>query len=31
MIDYSTTIDLIPVIVERENATLPDWCDSWGH
>lgn len=24
------TIDLIPVIVERENATLPDWCDSWG-
>ena len=24
------TIDLIPVIVERENATLPEWCDSWG-
>ena len=23
-------IDLIPVIVERENAVLPDWCDSWG-
>ena len=23
-------IDLIPVIVERENAILPDWCDSWG-
>ena len=23
-------IDLIPVIVERENATLPEWCDSWG-
>ena len=23
-------IDLIPVIVERENAVRPDWCDSWG-
>ena len=23
-------IDLIPIIVERENAILPDWCDSWG-
>ena len=23
-------IDLIPVIVERENVVLPDWCDSWG-
>ncbi len=26
----TTNIDLIPVIVEREHATLPDWCDSWG-
>ena len=26
----ATGIDLIPVIVEREHATLPDWCDSWG-
>ena len=22
--------DLIPVIVEREQAVRPDWCDSWG-
>ena len=22
--------NLIPIIVEREHATLPDWCDSWG-
>ena len=22
--------DLIPVIVEREQAVMPDWCDSWG-
>lgn len=22
--------DLIPVIVEREGVTMPDWCDSWG-
>lgn len=22
--------DLIPVIVERENATMPDWADTWG-
>ncbi len=22
--------DLIPVIVEREQATMPDWADSWG-
>ena len=26
----TTNIDLIPVIVEREHATLPEWCDSWG-
>ena len=25
-----TDIDLIPIIVKREHATLPDWCDSWG-
>ena len=23
-------IDLIPLIVEREQAVMPDWCDSWG-
>ena len=23
-------IDLIPVIVERETAVMPNWCDSWG-
>lgn len=22
--------NLIPVIVEREQAEMPDWCDSWG-
>ncbi len=22
--------DLIPVIVEREHAEMPEWCDSWG-
>ena len=22
--------DLTPVIVEREQAVMPDWCDSWG-
>ena len=27
MTDYR---DLIPVIVEREQAVLPDGCDSWG-
>ena len=27
MSDY---VDLIPLIVEREGAVLPDWCDSWG-
>lgn len=21
---------LIPVIVEREQASMPEWCDSWG-
>ena len=24
------TVNLIPVIVEREQATMPAWCDSWG-
>ena len=23
-------IDLIPVIVKREKAGIPEWCDSWG-
>lgn len=27
MIEYR---DLIPVIVEREQAVMPDWCDTWG-
>ena len=24
------TVNLIPVIVDREQATMPEWCDSWG-
>ena len=24
------TVNLIPVIVDREQAIMPDWCDSWG-
>ena len=24
------TVNLIPVIVDREQATMPAWCDSWG-
>ena len=24
------TVSLIPVIVDREQATMPEWCDSWG-
>ena len=24
------TVNLIPVIVDREHASMPEWCDSWG-
>lgn len=24
------TVNLIPVTVDREQATMPAWCDSWG-
>ena len=24
------TVNLIPAIVDREHATMPEWCDSWG-
>ena len=26
----TVTVNLIPVTVDREQATMPAWCDSWG-
>ena len=30
MKDHAVTVNLIPVTVDREQATMPAWCDSWG-
>ena len=30
MKDHTVTVNLIPVTVDREQATMPAWCDSWG-